>query len=125
MILDSEHSSISPAKITVFCVRPPELTFVHTLENYFTWFLRFRMTDKSVPESFLNVDVSQSYWIWVHYSIESHLYKTTNPIFLQQCKEALQCVNGPHVENFLAGKTASKQVQIVFSNIIPRDTANF
>ena len=67
LIEDVETSNVTPDKITVFGVRPPELRFVDSPIQYFKWFRRERPTNGvsgvSVHERLLKTDATMSPWI--------------------------------------------------------------
>ena len=63
---DVEQSSISPDKVTVFGLRPPELLFVEKLKDYFSWFVSSKYAKKksvTSHESLLNVNLTKNYWV--------------------------------------------------------------
>ena len=137
LIIDAEKSSLSPDKITVFGVRPPELTFVLKVENYFTWFCRFRKPSKLTPESLLKRNVTKSYWVdGLGYCIYLNaLYKEaffnycrnfSSGVrrFSRQCHEAIACTTSSSSHKFIYDKKVC-QTQVVLSNVVPRNTTNF
>ena len=137
LIIDAEKSSLSPDKITVFGVRPPELTFVLKVEKYFTWFCRFRKPLKVTPESLLKKNVTKSCWVdGLGYCIYlNSLYKEAFfsycnnfssgvPRFSTQCREAIACTTSSSSHKFIYEKKAC-QTQVVLSNVVPRNTTNF
>ena len=137
LIIDAEKSSFSPDKITVFGVRPPKLTFVLKVENYFTWFCRFRKPLKVAPESVLKKNITKSRWVdGLGFCVYlNSLYKedffnycrnfsSGVPRFSTQCLEAIACTASDASHKFIYQKKVH-QTQVVLSNVVPRNTTNF
>ena len=66
LLADVEASSITPDKVTIFGLRPPELLFVSSLKSYFSWFVRFKMNSskgKSSHEFLLSRASCNDFWV--------------------------------------------------------------
>ena len=63
---DVQISSISPDKVTVFGLRPPELLFVRKVKEYYSWFVRRKTVQKQSKSNhclFVKNILSDSYWV--------------------------------------------------------------
>ena len=64
---DVLQSDFTIDRVTMFSLRPPELLFVRTLKQYFSWFVRevipFREKKGNVFIKYLRQDVLSSHWI--------------------------------------------------------------
>ena len=138
LIIDTQRSTLTPDKVTIFGVRPPELRFVRSVEQYFTWFLRFKPKKQQAPESCIKARVEESLWtdglgyivLLNSYYVDSFVSFCTNYItkdnsFNLNCLEALACLRSQHQNNFLCEKKFATCRQVVFSNVLPRDSSNF
>ena len=138
LIIDTQKSCLTPDKVTIFGVRPPELRFVRNIEQYFTWFLRFKRTEKQATETCLKAAADDSLWIdglgyivvLNSFYFDSFIsfcnnYTSTDNSFLLNCVEALACLRSPNRNNFISPKKFATCRQVVFSNVLPRDSSNF
>ena len=66
LLADVEKSSITPDKVTIFGLRPPELLFVSSLKSYFCWFVTFKNNiskGKSSHEILLSRASCNDFWV--------------------------------------------------------------
>ena len=66
LLADVEASSITPDKVTIFGLRPPELLFVSSLKSYFSWFVRLKNNlskGKSSHEILLSRASCNNFWV--------------------------------------------------------------
>ena len=66
LLQDVQASDLSPDKITIFGLRPPELLFVDEVRLYFSWFVRSKLKAKkscSVHSLFLKANYLASPWV--------------------------------------------------------------
>ena len=66
LLADVEASSITPDKVTIFGLRPPELLFVSSLKSYFSWFVRLKnkvSKGKSSHEILLSRASCNDFWV--------------------------------------------------------------
>ena len=66
LLADVEASSITPDKVTIFGLRPPELLFVSSLKSYFSWFVRFKYNiskGKSSHDILLSRASCNDFWV--------------------------------------------------------------
>ena len=137
-IVDAEKSSVSYDKITAFSARPPELLFLRTVEKYFFWFVRTKVSPTASIESMIKPDVSCSFWIdgfgfkvtvSMHYltALISYCenFQSNNSHYVRQAREALECLRKPNKSHFINQSMSFPLVQVVLSTIVPKSTSNF
>ena len=146
LLADVETSSISPDKVTVFGLRPPELLFVSKLKNYYSWFVRCKpQTKKSISnhEVFLKRNLRRSCWVdALGYLVK--LRPGSVDAFVNFCRTngsdgrdgILKREMRIHIVPLLVTKKASQFVAhwkqlseedavVVFSNILPNNPTKF
>ena len=125
-------------KITAFSARPPELLFLRTVEKYFTWFVRTKVSPTASIESMIKPDVSCSFWIdgfgfKVTVSMQyltalisyCENFQSNNSHYVRQAREALECLRKPNKSHFINESMSFPLVQVVLSTIVPKSTSNF
>ena len=146
LLADVENSSISPDKVTVFGLRPPELLFVSKLKNYYSWFVRCKpRTKKSISnhEVFLKRSLRRSCWVdALGYLVK--LRPCSVDAFVNFCRAngtdgrdgILKREMRRHIVPLLVTKKASQFVAhwkqlseedavVVFSNVLPNNPTKF
>ena len=66
LLADVETSFVTPDKVTLFGLRPPELNFISTLSVYYSWFVRCKSQIervKSNHELFVKKNIRKTFWV--------------------------------------------------------------
>ena len=146
LLADVENSFISPDKVTVFGLRPPELLFVSQLKDYYSWFVRCkprRTNCLSNHEKFLKKSLRKSCWVdALGYLVKLRPSAVNSSVSLCQekfCEERNQFLKREmrkHIVPILENKNSSQFVAhwrnlseeeavVVFSNTLPNNPTKF
>ena len=146
LLEDVESSCISPDKITVFGLRPPELLFVSKLKDYYSWFVRWKpksTNSMSNHEKFLKKSVHKSCWVdAIGYVVK--LRPVAVDSFINLCQEKkdegrnsiLKRETRKHIVPVLLKKKkcqfvahwkhlSEEEAVVVFSSILPNNPTKF